>query len=199
MKLTRDRWLRVAGLCGLISPLFSFITTLTAVVMIADFSWQANDLSDMGISATSNPFNAGLIMAGILSVVFALGMWRWIGSSRTGKIGAALLILGSIVLSLIGIVVESIEPLHFNLAVAYFTLMPLSYILLGIAMIRRGQLIAGNLSIVAAIIAIMIMVFRKTITHADGIAVPEMLTSIITNAWSFGLGLTLLLDRSKES
>jgi hypothetical membrane protein len=131
--------------------------------------------------------------------VFALGVWRWIGSSRAGKLGAVLLLLGSIVLGLIGIVVESIKPWHFILAVAYFTLVPLSYILFGSAMLRSGRVIAGYLSIVAAIVAALIIIFRKAITHDDGVAVPEMLTAMITNAWAVGMGFTLLLDRSTES
>ena len=197
MNNSNPRFIRLAGMCGLVSPLFSLAATLIAVVLVPDFSWQTNDLSDMGISPTPNPFNASLIIAGILSLIFALGVRQWIGPGRVGRLGSLTLILGSITLSLIGIVVESIKPWHFNIAVAYFTLVPLSYILLGTAMIRSGRLIAGNLSIAAAIVAALIMIFRKTLTHDDGIAVPEMLTSMINNAWAFGLGLTLLLERSK--
>ncbi len=198
MPNSNHRLIHLAGLCGVISPIFSLATTLIAVVMTPGFSWQANDLSDMGVSATANPFNASLIIGGIFGVIFALGLWQWIGSSRVGKLGSLILILGSIVLSSIGIVVESIKPWHFNLAVTYFTLVPLSYILLGSALIRNGRRIAGISSIAAAVAVAMIMIFRKTLTQDGGVAVPEMLTSMLTNAWSFALGLTLLFDRSNS-
>lgn len=188
------RFRRIAALCGLISPIISLSTILISVVMIADFSWQANDLSDMGVSATPNLFNFGLIVTGLLSVIFAVGVTRWIGPDRSAHIGSAALIIGSFDVALIGVITEAYGPLHFWVSVAYFVLVPISYLFLSRNLWRKGKKIASRLSIAAGLTVLMMMALRKVLTHDSGVAVPETLSAMITNAWTFGLALMLWLD-----
>jgi hypothetical membrane protein len=188
------RFRRSAALCGLISPIISLGTILISVVMIADFSWQANDLSDMGVSATPNLFNFGLIATGLLSGIFALGVARWIGSDRSARIGSAALIIGSFDVAAIGVITEAYGPVHFWVSAAYFVLVPIGYIFLSRNLWRKGKKIASRLSIAAGLTVLIMMALRKVLTHDGGVAVPETLSAMITNAWTFGLALMLWLE-----
>ncbi len=188
------RLIRFAALCGLIAPIISLSSILISVVMIADFSWQANDLSDMGVSATPNLFNAGLIVTGVLSGIFALGVAHWIGSDRSAHIGSAALIIGSFDVAVIGVITEAYGPWHFWVSAAYFVLVPIGYIFLSRNLWRKGKKIASSLSIAAGLTVLIMMALRKVLTHDGGVAVPETLSAMITNAWTLGLALMLRLE-----
>ena len=46
------RFTRLAGLCGLITPVFTLTLIFVSIALSPWFSWHDNALSDMGVSAT---------------------------------------------------------------------------------------------------------------------------------------------------
>ena len=52
---------RLAALCGLLTPTITLALIFIAIKLSPWFSWHDNALSDMGVSATPNPFNAALL------------------------------------------------------------------------------------------------------------------------------------------
>jgi hypothetical membrane protein len=186
-----QRWLRLAAWCGLVTPSISLFTILSSVAISPWFDWQRDALSDLGVSPTPNLFNLGLIVSGLLSCIFALGVWRWAGSGRWLRAGCACLLIGSLLLASIGVFTETYGRLHNAVATLYFLLTPLSYILLGVGWRRKRSQPLSTLSIAAGGLALLLMLLRTILTHNGGNAVPEMLTSIVTSSWTFGLGLLL--------
>ena len=84
----KTQFLRIAGWFGIATPILSLTLVFVSVAMSPWFSWHANALSDMGVSATPNPFNFGLIAGGLLYIVFAIGLWKWISvDSSVATIG----------------------------------------------------------------------------------------------------------------
>jgi hypothetical protein len=67
------------GLFGIISPILAFILISLAISQASSwFSWTGNALSDLGVHKESAVlFNSGLIIGGILSIVFAFGVMRF--------------------------------------------------------------------------------------------------------------------------
>ena len=55
------RFTRVAGLLGVLAPIFTLTLIFVSVALSPWFDWRNNALSDMGISRTPNPFNAALL------------------------------------------------------------------------------------------------------------------------------------------
>ncbi|MBI5567325.1 MAG: DUF998 domain-containing protein, partial [Chloroflexi bacterium] len=104
---------------------------------------------------------------------------------------------GAIALPAIGIVTEDYGRTHYYVAATYFLATPLGYILLGGAMIRRSDRVAGSLSMAAGLAAILAIAL---VPHKR-IAVPEILAATIMGAWTFAMSVKLLIgspDRSVE-
>ena len=88
-------WLKISGICGIITPLIAYTFILLAINYYPPFSWTDNALSDLGVvkGITSVLFNSGLIIAGILTLVFATGLFRFLNERATGKIGGLLFVV----------------------------------------------------------------------------------------------------------
>ncbi len=182
----------LAALCGLLTPTLTLTLIFIAIKLSPWFSWHANALSDMGVSATANPFNAALLIGGALQLVFVIfGLRGSIGPGRLARLGWLAVLIGAIALPVIGIVTEDFGRTHYYVAATYFLATPLGCILLGSAAIKRGQPVEGVLSIAAGVAAILAIAFvpRKRI------AVPEILAATILGAWTFAMSVKLLFEK----
>ena len=192
------RFQRLAGACGIATPVISLTLTFAAVIVTPWFSWQQNALSDMGVSATPNPFNFGLVLGGLFNLVFTIGILRQMDRSRLARLGSLALLLGAIALPLIGLVTEDKRPWHWNIAASYFFFTPLAYLLIGTWSFRRGQKTAGSLSVAAGVATLLVIFLRDALTHQADIAVPEILAALIMGCWTFSMGMRLLLQPTTD-
>ena len=184
---------RLAGICGLLTPTTTLTLIFISIKLSPWFSWHDNALSDLGVSATPHLFNAALLIGGALQLVFVLGGLRSsIGPERLARVGFWALLIGAIALPLIGVVTEDYGRTHYYVAATYFLATPLGYCLLGGSMIRRGDRVAGSLSMAAGIAAILAIAL---VPHKR-IAVPEILAATIMGAWTFSVGIRLLFENS---
>ena len=187
---------RLAGLCGLITPVFTLTLIFMSIALSPWFSWHDNALSDMGVSATSNLFNGALLIGGLLYFVFAIGFLCWQGlRSRLAKVAAVALIAGAIGLLLIGIFTENAGRIHYYVSALYFVATPLAYVLFGIDWLRHGNKLLGLLTIAAGITALLMI----TAVPHKRIAVPEILAALTMGMWTFALGLKLLIEPTSKS
>jgi hypothetical membrane protein len=187
--LSRRGWQRSAGVCGLLSPVLTLTMILAAVARSPWFNWQTNALSDLGVSENAVWFNSALIIGAALNGVLALGLGAWLGRGRLARLALAVLLLSAAALALIGVFTEAYGAVHWYVAAAYFLLTPVALLLAGVAMWQQGLRALGALSICAGVAAFLTI----TMTPADGLAVPEILTATITGCWTFTMGMTLLL------
>jgi hypothetical membrane protein len=186
---------RLAGLFGVLTPVFTLTLIFISIALSPWFSWHDNALSDMGVSAAPNPFNAVLFIGSLLYFVFAFGFLRWYGlHSQLAKIACVALIAGGIGLLFIGIFTENAGRIHYYVSALYFLATPLAYELFGVDMLRHGKRLMGSLTIAAGIVAVLMI----TAVPHKRIAVPEILAAVTMGMWTFSMGMKLLIEPEKK-
>jgi len=101
------RFTRLAGLCGVVSPIFTLTLIFVAIALSPWFNWHDNALSDLDVSRIPNPFNAALLIGGLMYLVFVVGFLRWLGlTSPLSKVAAFFMLAGDIGLVLVSIFTE---------------------------------------------------------------------------------------------
>lgn len=191
--LVGKKMLRIAGLCGIVIPLVAFSCIFLAVSLSPWFSWSANALSDLGVREAAWIFNSGLIVAGILSMIFAAGLCATLREQVIGRAGAMLLLISSFALFGIGVFSEAAGTIHLYFSVAFFMLFPLSLFLLGGGAIVAGSWKLGFFTIAAGVVAAIPWAFRW-----DGVAIPELISALAASSWSMVRGVRLYFEQAKE-
>ena len=182
---------RVAGVCGIASQAIGLVSLLIAVSMSPWFSWTENYLSVLGVKgSTTILFNYGLILTGVLSSIFAVGLGRSLLSGRLlGQLGMGSLILSSAALSIMGIFPRTIGMTHNCASLAFFLFISLAIFLIGIKLITLSQKTWGMLSLT---IAILINVFQLVPWPWNGGAIPQLLSVLLWSLWTLAFGVRLL-------
>jgi hypothetical membrane protein len=191
--LTSKNILRIAGLCGIAAPPVAFSCIFLAVSLSPWFSWSANALSDLGMREGAWVFNSGLIATGVLSMVFAVGLWMAFKGQVIGRAGAVLLLTDAFALFGIGVFSEAAGAIHMYFSVAFFVLFPLSLFLFGASAIVAGSWKLGFFTIAAGVVAAIPWVFRW-----NGVAIPELISALAASSWSMVRGVRLYLEQAKE-
>ena len=192
-----NAWFRAAGVCGILAPLIAFTCILLAIAYSPEFSWAENALSDLGVQqgVTAVLFNSGLIISGLLTLVFALGLLLFPRGKILGKIGAFILVLDALALTAIGVFPENVEPTHLYASVTFFVLFPISLFFIGMALLQMSQIDLGLFTFLAAVVAVLVW----AIPHGGGVAIPETLAALSASTWSIVLGFRLLKEDSHSS
>jgi len=213
------------GLVGIVTPIFGlsamFASTLLCGVGCGEgtpisppfsawnewesdesFSWSSNALSDLGVSQVANVYNCSLILVGILNLIFAIGFVRVYAKSALFYLGGILLILGGGSLSLVGVFTQAYGFLHLYVSLGYFVLFPMAMILVGLAFIRMNMQTKGYLSILAGIIALLVILSALTLQWHTllglGFAVPEIVEAVVIAVWIVWMGVSLVCVASEK-
>jgi hypothetical membrane protein len=179
--------IRLFGWFGIVTPVLGFLMIFLAIGTAPWFSWQANALSDLGVEGlTAAVFNGGLIMTGSVMAIFSLSVYEFGKEDMLGKIGFVLLLIAAILLMGIGVFPETVEPTHWQFSVAFFVNLPVTIIVNGVYLRRRGNRQLGAVGIVAGMIAIAIWLLPW-----DGVAIPEAVSAAAAGVWSTVIGAWL--------
>ncbi len=175
----KRRYVRASGWIGVLNPLIVSTLVLSAISISPWFSWTENALSDLGVSGSAAPlFNTALIVGGTLLIIFAIGLWK-ILQGRLTQIGILLLLLDGTALSAIGIFPETAGQIHFYVSLAFFMLLTLSILFLGLAHILEiHNTILGILGVLLSLLSISIWFFPW-----QGIAIPEAAAYLSGATW----------------
>jgi len=185
----------IGAICGMAVPIVAFAAILSSIALSPWFSWYSNALSDLGNYARSSVaiiFNLGLVISGILTVVFGLGIFDDLKGSKPGRVGALVLMMAGAALTGIGIFSEDAGRIHFYVSVAFFSLVPISLLILGPTMIAGGSRKLGALSVIIAFLAAIPWAFSW-----EGVAIPETISAAFASAWSITFGVKMLKGRLK--
>ena len=166
-----------------------------------EFGWTQNALSDLGVQegVTAPLFNYGLIISGILTLIFATGLFVFLGDKLSGKIGAFILILDAFALTAIGIFPENAKPMHYYASVAFFVLLPIVAFVIGAAFLLMAKVKIGLFTFLAAIVAVAVWVIQFSIRFVPGVAIPEAVSALSASAWSIVLGFKMLKQVSHSN
>ena len=138
-------------------------------------------------------FNWGLILTGVLSLIFAIGLGQSLLSSRLGRLGMLSLILGSISMSAIGIFPRTIDLPHDSASVAFFVFIITALLLVGVATIIASQIRWGLLSLTAGV---LILIFWLVPWPWSGGAIPQLFFCLPWSLWTIIFGVVLLVGAS---
>ena len=187
-------WLKITALSGVLTPIIAFSCISLAILYYPLFSWTENALSDLGVQAgaTAPLFNFGLVISGILALIFATGLYLLQGQKVIGKFGAFTFILATLALVAIGIFPENIKPNHYYASVAFFALVPLSMILLTASLLTERKVKMGLLTLLIAVVAAMPWMLYFSMHFVEGVAIPETISAVSTSVWAIVLSFQMV-------
>ena len=192
-------WIRLGGPAGIITPAVAFTFIGLSIATYPQFSWMNNALSDLGVvsGATSSLFNFGLFVAGLLSLNFAFGLYRFLDKRLIGKVGAVLFVVASLSLIGIGIANENFSPFHYIFSVMFFTFMPISLLVIAGYFLISRQKSSAAFTLFIGILAAAPWVLYFIVQYASGVAIPELLSGLAGSAWAVVTGWMMLKASSR--
>lgn len=183
----KNGFTRLAGICGILVPFVVFATLGFCLAVSPWFTWTNHALSDLGIQRnTAILFNNGLMLGGILCLIFSLGLIKILSN----KTGAYLLGVSSLALIGIGLFPETIFSLHLLSSASFFILLTIALLIIG--MNSKKNLFEkqiGSLALMLATIAISSTVF---LFHLDGVAVSEACACFPAFVWCSFVGIKMI-------
>jgi hypothetical membrane protein len=186
--------MKIAALSGILTPIVAFSCITLAILYYPPFSWTDNALSDLGVveGTTALVFNGGLIVSGILGLIFSMGVYGYLGKTALGKIGALLFALDTLALALIGIFPENVKPTHYYVSVMFFMLFPIAMLVLAAAFIKKAEVKMGVFTFLVAAFASAVWIIHWTFGFGSNVAIPETLSALAAAAWAIVLGIKVM-------
>jgi len=178
---------RVAGICGIFIPVVIFASLGLSIASSPWFTWTQNALSDLGIQAnTAAIFNYGMILGGILTLIFSLGLIKILSN----KTGAYLISVSSVAFIGIGLFPETFFVLHFITSALFFILLTIALLIIGLTIKQNPfERSMGSLAFVFALIAIGSTIF---LFYLEGIAISEALSCFPAFVWFLIIGVKMI-------
>jgi hypothetical membrane protein len=192
--MSGKKWLlRAAGICGITASVVVLLGILAALSMSPNFNWSVNYLSDLGgnwgTSGANTAFNSGLIIGGILAIIFAVGL---LVSQKgvLGRAGSVLFFIDAIALLGIGVFPMTAANIfsqpHFYVSMTFFGMFPISAFVLGASAIKAKSLKFGLLTILLGIVAVLPWPVTMAIY-----AIPEAIAAVPVLVWCVIQGVML--------
>jgi hypothetical membrane protein len=195
--------LKLTGICGILAPVIGLSCIGIAILLSPWFSWTDNYLSDLGGFPGDRPiwaanglasiiFNSGLVMAGILGLVFAMGIKKnGIFNSFLGNIRSIFFLLCACALVGIGVFPETTGDPHIVFTIAFFILVEISLLLMGITQLRSEQKRMGCFTIVLFIFGLASIPLFMTPKPTGDNAVAEIIPIISISIFLMVLGFKI--------
>jgi hypothetical membrane protein len=201
MNKNHDAWLKISSVCGVLALIIAFVFILSAIASYSQFSWLDNALSDLGIveGVTAILFNLGLILSGVLTLIFSLGLFTLLRNKVLGFAGTLILAVDALALALIGIFPESAKPMHYYASVAFFVLFPMSMLLICAEFLSSSRTKMGLFTFVTAAFAAIVWTVQFTVRPVPGVAIPETLSALAALAWIAVLGFEMFREASHSN
>jgi len=196
----RKTWIRASGFFGIITPLIAFACIIAATALASSFSWTDNALSDLGVmpEPTATLFNTSLIISGILTILFATGLYLSFEKSALGRFGAMIFSLCAVALTSIGVFTENMRPMHVYASVAFFALFPVSMFVFATSFFLLAKPKKTVFTLAVALFAVLVWVLEFAIRYVPGVAIPETLSALAASLWAVVLGFKMVSNGSRS-
>ncbi|MGC8581848.1 MAG: DUF998 domain-containing protein [Thermoplasmata archaeon] len=165
---------------GVIGPVITLLFIIVDVYLSPWFSWRGNSLSDLGVMPYGYLFNGGLILGGLLSMLFVLAIVKKVKFKPI-----YLVMIGAIALALVGIFNEHYAYLHLAFALIYFLFTPVGILIYSFKtkdIYKYWGFFIGISSVFDIIVGIYFHYFDLKI----GLAIPEIIEAILISLWFIG-------------
>jgi hypothetical membrane protein len=200
MSRESNAWIKMSGILGIAAPVIAFTCTLLSISFYQSFSWTANALSDLGVeNGFSAPlFNFGLILSGILALLFVTGLFKFMHEGTTGRVGAFILGSATIALTSIGIFPENVKLAHYFASVAFFVIFPISMFAIAAAFMHERKMKMGLFTIAVAIIAGVPWIIQFVFQYFPNVAIPETISALSAAAWAMVQGFNMQSKAARQ-
>jgi len=181
------RW---CGLFGVVGPLVAYLFTGVSIMLSPWFSWWRNALSDLGHASKSSVapiFNFGLMLAGLLVLLYAVTALR-----RHARYTSYYSLASAFMLQLVATFNEVYGSLHFAVSVLFFASLALASIVYAVE--RRSIL-----AMVAFLIGLSTWVLYWAGVYSAGVAVPEAISTIAVVSWIILSALRIIFSKPSIS
>lgn len=193
---------RLARASGGAAVVVTMSTILLAMLLSPAFTVTGNALSNLGVTETAagTPvtvvlFNGGLVVGGLLGVVFARTLWRLAGT--TGERAAAgLFALTMTLMGAVGVFPQG-TALHFPVAGGFYLCASLALWGDGLVSFLRGASRRAVAGLVSGTVNIGGWVLWSLTGDPlrDGLAIPELVGALALSAWAVWVSWGLLQGR----
>ena len=179
---------------GIIVPVVAFTFIVLSILTYPQFSWTNNALSDLGVvpGITATLFNFGLYASGLMSVWFAVGLYKCLNKNVVGKIGALIFGAASLGLEGIGWAPEGTNafnfPWHYFFSVLFFVLVPIALLVIVSYFLTTHEAHLAGFTLLIAITAAAPWVLFFAVQYVPGVAIPELISALAASAWSITVG-----------
>ncbi|MCW4046385.1 MAG: DUF998 domain-containing protein [Candidatus Bathyarchaeota archaeon] len=192
--------LKISGVYGVLAPVLAFTFILAAVSSYPPFSWTNNALSDLGVvpGVTAGVFNSGLIICGVLCLMFAMGLYVLLTESVVGRVGVFVFGLACVALAAIGTFPENVSPTHYLVSVAFFVLLPISLLIIVGGFWRTGQVQMAAFTLAVAVVAALPWILYFSVHYVPGVAIPEAVSGLAGAVWAVALGYKMMSVASQS-
>ena len=132
----RYNWTKIGAYAGIAASLVFILFFLFAVANYERYSFTSNYLSDLGIGkASAIFFNSGVIMAGLLGIVFGYGLSGFF--KKKSGLFSAITIFASLSLIGVGIFPENYGITHEIISAVFFLTGAILLIFIGLEMRKK--------------------------------------------------------------
>jgi len=189
----------IAGMAGVAGASIAIASIWVAIGMSPWFDWTMYSLSDLGKCgpepvASSQVFNTGLIAAGVLAGIFAVGLFERMLNS-IGRKGALVLAIATVFLILVGVFCLP-NPIHNVVTTAFFVLLTIGLFLIGLGLMGQLRFSLGWFTLVtAATVAGAGVAILIALSTGSGIAIPEYIAVQAAAVWMSVIGYELIICR----
>lgn len=189
---------KISGICGILSPVSAFGFITAAILIHPWFRWPDHALSGLGALGTTHNFvyNLGLIVTGVLGLVFVLGLWNFF-ESQISYLGSGLFGVGLVFLILVGVFPGGTGP-HVFVSGAFFGFCAFGMLVIGLNLLRKPEERTWGVFMLAVLIlGGAILWLGSTISYPLGAAIPETIGAVIFSQFSIVFGLRLIGESNR--
>jgi hypothetical membrane protein len=182
----------------------TFACVIIAASLSPWFSWTTNYISDLGgyrgdtptwsvHGAASIILNLGVIIGGLMNVIFAFALRRERFVEKTfGRWGASLYLIDMLALTLVGVFPESTGAPHGIVAVVFFVLIPFELLFMGVGLAETtDEKRYAVLVLVLTLIAFISFPLLAAPRPFGSNAIAEIVPSVCIGAFGILFGMKL--------
>lgn len=181
---------KLAAIGGILLPIVMLIVLVGSLPYALWFSWTENAISDLGRPEHRIMFfNYGLILVGVLLLLFSLGLNLHLKQERVGPT-----IFSLSALYLIGIGIFPLPSInHVDLSGLFFIAFPLGFFVMGVRLYKRSDSMLRRIGFEALVITAIAAGSSVFLLVFSGIAIPEAFVLFPGFLWCARYGFYLLV------
>jgi len=193
-------WRRAGSWCGLAGPVIFLVCWVAAIASTLGYKFGEQWVSDLGVGGGAAYFNAGAIIAGILTIPFAVSLIAVLRSERLLYVGGITLAGAGVALIGVGVFTENAGQMHWNVSVTFFSLVLVSLVLLIFPFLKSAAMRpwGAPLTAVMVLIGCVLLAAFQAGPLTETAVVAMVIVWSISIAWRLRVYLCVILPSARS-